>query len=87
MIKNQYRLFSQKTFTDAAKKGEAVDVFPHVCRASLDTMLRCSLSYKEDPKSTTYVVYPRNNFKKYQSNMYIMPNYTKIILSLISQSF
>ncbi|XP_060569484.1 cytochrome P450 4F12-like [Ruditapes philippinarum] len=46
-----------KTFIGAAKKGEAVDVFPHVCRASLDTMLRCSLSYEEDLQSTTVSEY------------------------------
>ncbi|XP_060554659.1 cytochrome P450 4A7-like [Ruditapes philippinarum] len=46
-----------KTFTDAAKNGEPVDVFPNVCRASLDTMLRCSLSYDEDLQSTSVSEY------------------------------
>ncbi|XP_053374931.1 cytochrome P450 4A7-like isoform X2 [Mercenaria mercenaria] len=38
---------------DASKNDKVVDVFPYVCRASLDTMLRCSLSYEEDLQQTT----------------------------------
>ncbi|XP_060571282.1 cytochrome P450 4A6-like isoform X2 [Ruditapes philippinarum] len=31
---------------EATQGGESVDVFPYVCRSTLDNMLRCSLSYE-----------------------------------------
>ncbi|XP_053374874.1 cytochrome P450 4A25-like [Mercenaria mercenaria] len=31
---------------EASQKSESLDVYPYVCRATLDSMLRCSLSYE-----------------------------------------
>ncbi|XP_060604425.1 cytochrome P450 4A7-like [Ruditapes philippinarum] len=57
IVMNSVEDILMETFTDAAKNDEPVDIFPHVCRASLDTMLRCSLSYEEDLQSTTVSEY------------------------------
>ena len=37
--------FFQNKLGERSKNGKSVDVFPYVCRATLDNMLRCSLFY------------------------------------------
>ena len=46
MKETQLLLARQETLADASADGKAVDVFPPVCRATLDAMLRCALSFR-----------------------------------------
>ncbi|XP_053373938.1 cytochrome P450 4A2-like [Mercenaria mercenaria] len=37
---------SKDKLEEATQEAEALDIFPYVCRATLDSMLKCSLSYE-----------------------------------------
>lgn len=47
----------QDKLEDVSKKGQPVDIFPYVCRETLDAMLKCSLSYEGNMQEVEEYVY------------------------------